>query len=122
MREATRQNRVEEQEGFRQVQLNNDHRTGLWMTVIAQKNLERGLDGMERILADIRNPGLRTDLLDGLGFLAKLAGNDALAYDTIKERVIPVLVEEAREELRRKLAGNVYQEYFASLIGFDSPA
>ncbi len=45
-----------------------------------------------------------------------------MSYDAIKERVIPVLVEEARDELRRKLAGNSYQEYFASLLGFDSPA
>ncbi len=121
-REAQRQNWLEQQARLRQVQLNNDRRTGLWMTVIAQKNLEIGLDGMERILADIRNPGLRKDLLEGLGFLANLAGNDAVSYDTIKERVIPVLVEEARDELRRKLAGNSYQEYFASLIGFNSSA
>ena len=122
MREARRQNHLEEQAGFRQVQLNNDYQTGLLMTVIAQKNLERGLDGMERILADIRNPGVRTDLLEGLGFLANLAGNDVVSYDMIKERVIPVLVEEARDELRRKLSGNSYQEYFASLIGFNSSA
>ncbi|MEE9283638.1 MAG: hypothetical protein V3U49_06150 [Nitrososphaerales archaeon] len=65
---------------------------------------------------------VRADLLEGLGFLANLAGNDAVSYDTIKERVIPVLVEEAKDELRRKLAGNSYQGYFASLIGFDSSA
>ena len=121
-KEAERLFEVEEERKLQQARSNNDYQTGLMFMLIAQKNLEKGLDGMERILADIRNPGLRTDLLEGLGFLANLAGNDAVSYDTIKERVIPVLVEEARDELRRKLSGNSYQEYLASLLGFDSSA
>jgi len=82
--------------------------------------LEIGLGNLERFLHDISHSGLSPDLLDRLSYLTRLAGDDVTSYEEIEEKVKPIMIGEAKDELRRKLSGNSYQEYFASLIGFDS--
>lgn len=116
MREARRQNRLEEQGRFRQVQLNNDYQTGLWLTLISRKNLEIGLDNLGQFLHGIRHGGLSPDLLDRLSYLSRLAGNGVKSYKEIEERVRPILIEQAREQLRTRLEGNSHREYFIGYL------
>jgi len=73
-------------------------------------------------LHDISSSGLKPDLLERLSYLIRLAGSDVTSYEEIEEKVKLIMIGEAKDELRRKLSGNSYQEYFTSSIGFDSPA
>ena len=121
-REAQRQNQIEEQDRIDRLKIDQDYRAGLWLTLITKKNLERAIDGLREILSDVSHSGLHAGTLDKLTYLTRLAGNDVKSYEEIEARVQPILVEQAREELRRKLSGNSHQEYFASSIGYNSIA
>ena len=121
-REAQRLNRLEEITRLQQAQSNREYQTGLWLTLISKKNLEIGLENLGQFLHDISSSGLKPDLLERLSYLIRLAGSDVTSYEEIEEKVKLIMIGEAKDELRRKLSGNSYQEYFASLIGFDSSA
>ena len=84
--------------------------------MIAKKNLEKGIDNLGQFLQDISSSGLRPDLLDRLSYLIRLAGNDVTSYEEIEDRVRPTLIAEAKDELREKMEGNSYQEYFVGLL------
>jgi len=115
-REAQRQNRLEEIMRLQQAQLNSEYQTGLWLTLITKKNLERGIDGLREILSDISHSGLRPEILDKLTYLIRLAGNDVKSYEEIEERVKPILIAQAKEQLRKRLEGNSHREYFIGYL------
>ena len=107
---------IEEKRKLQQARSNNDYQTGLMFMLIAKKNLEKSIDGLREILWDISHSGLRPDILDKLTYLTRLAGNGVKSYNEIEERVRPILIEQAREQLRTRLEGNSHREYFIGYL------
>ena len=114
--EAERLFEVDELMKLRQIKLGRDYDTGLWLALINQKHLEKGISNLEDFFDDLSQGGLNPDLLGRLSYLTELAGNDVNSYEAIEERVRPMMVAEARDQLREKLEGNPYQEYFVGLL------